>query len=65
MGDFNPLYTQIYYVFLYLFNTWEYMGYYGIYWVNTSAYCVLPVHICILLNTRYLTRKRIWGIMVA
>ena len=37
MGDFNPLYTQIYYVFLYLFNTWEYMGYYGIYWVNTSA----------------------------
>ena len=26
--------------------------------------CVLPVHICILLNTRYLTRKRIWSIMV-
>jgi hypothetical protein len=37
MGDFNPLCTSVYYVFLYLFNIWGNMGIYGSIWGRFSA----------------------------
>ena len=42
MGDFNPLCTQLYYVYFKLFNIWGNMGYYGSIWGRFSA---LPLSI--------------------
>ena len=37
MGDFNPLCTQLYYVYFNLFNIWVIMGIYGFIWGRLSA----------------------------